>query len=84
MSTMTVSLLDVIGRPSILGPDRVDEDVPRGEGSTLDDVVSGAWEALIARHTASCPLCGGALAPRYGAGHGPVGGRCRDCGSELS
>lgn len=83
MTTMTTSLLDALDRPSILGPDR-DENSPRGGGPTLDDVVSGAWEGLLTRHTAPCPLCGGALAPRYGAGHGPVGGRCRDCGTELS
>jgi hypothetical protein len=50
---------------------------------TLDDVVVGAWEGLLANHTVSCPVCSGALAPRYGAGSAPVGGRCTDCGSTL-
>jgi hypothetical protein len=52
--------------------------------ATLDDVVSGAWEGLTAGalHT-TCPVCQGELQPRWSAGAGVVGGRCRDCGSEL-
>jgi hypothetical protein len=56
----------------------------RGE-ATLDDVVSGAWEGLsAATSSTACPVCGGDLQPRWSAGAGVVGGRCRDCGSELS
>jgi hypothetical protein len=52
---------------------------------TLDDVVSTAWEGLsAAAPTSACPVCGGDLQPRWSAGAGVVGGRCRDCGSELS
>jgi hypothetical protein len=52
---------------------------------TLDDVLSGAWEGLVAAtHSTVCPVCEGELAPRWSAGAGVVGGRCRDCGSELS
>ena len=52
---------------------------------TLDDVLSGAWEGLAAAsHSAACPVCDGELVPRWSAGAGVVGGRCRDCGSELS
>jgi hypothetical protein len=54
-------------------------------GATLDDLLSGAWEGLTAgASSAVCPVCGGALEPRWSAGAGVVGGRCRDCGSELS
>ncbi|HTE62706.1 MAG TPA: hypothetical protein VK631_20285 [Solirubrobacteraceae bacterium] len=66
-----------------------DEDVQlwseeRGE-ATLDDVLSGAWEGLsAATSSTACPVCHGELAPRWSAGAGVVGGRCRDCGSELS
>jgi hypothetical protein len=66
-----------------------DEDVQlwseeRGE-ATLDDVLSGAWEGLSAAASfTACPVCQGELAPRWSAGAGVVGGRCRDCGSELS
>jgi len=66
-----------------------DEDVQlwdeeRGE-ATLDDVLSGAWEGLSAAASfTACPVCHGELAPRWSAGAGVVGGRCRDCGSELS
>ena len=51
---------------------------------TLDDVLSGAWEGLSAAAApVACPVCAGELAPRWSAGAGVVGGRCRDCGSEL-
>jgi hypothetical protein len=56
-----------------------------GGGATLDDLVSSAWEGLAAAaHPTACPVCQGALEPRWSAGAGVVGGRCRDCGSELS
>jgi hypothetical protein len=54
-------------------------------GATLDERVSGAWEGLTAgSSSATCPVCEGELVPRWSAGAGVVGGRCRDCGSELS
>ena len=56
----------------------------RGE-ATLDDVLSGAWEGLsAATSSTTCPVCHGELVPCWSAGAGVVGGRCRDCGSELS
>ena len=59
-----------------------DED---GGGATLDDLLSGAWEGLTAAIApTACPVCQGELEPRWSAGAGVVGGRCRDCGSELS
>jgi hypothetical protein len=51
---------------------------------TLDDVIVGAWEAVSVTRTAACPLCGGDLVPRFGAGPHPVAGACRSCGTELS
>jgi hypothetical protein len=50
---------------------------------TLDDVLSGAWEGLSTAAGAACPVCAGELVARWSAGAGVVGGRCRDCGSEL-
>ena len=55
-----------------------------GGGPTLDDVLSGAWEGLAAALPVSCPVCAGELAPRWAAGSGVVGGRCRDCGASLA
>ncbi len=55
-----------------------------GGGATLDDVLSGAWEGLSAASSTACPICDGELARRWTAGAGMVGGRCRDCGGELS
>jgi hypothetical protein len=43
-------------------------------GSTLEDIVLGAWEDLAARGGTECLVCGGGL--------GPEG--CESCGSELS
>jgi hypothetical protein len=60
------------------------DDDERG-ADTLDDVLSGSWDGLAAAGSPSaCPVCGGVLEPRWSAGAGIVGGRCRDCGSELS
>jgi hypothetical protein len=54
-------------------------------GATLDDLLSGAWEGLTAAASSTaCPVCQGELEPRWSAGAGVVGGRCRDCGSELT
>ncbi len=44
------------------------------EGATLEDVILGAWEALLADGRTECPVCGSALSV-----HG-----CAGCGSELS
>jgi hypothetical protein len=57
---------------------------PRPSRATLDDLVTGAWDALSVAHAAACPVCGGDLAPRYGAGPKPVAAACGDCGSRLS
>lgn len=53
------------------------------EGPTLEDVLSGAWEDLVAHRTATCPICDGAMEPRYGSGPSAVGGRCVECKTEL-
>ena len=66
-------------RPSILDPPAP----PRGGEPTLDAVLVSAWEGLAAERTAPCPVCRGRLEPRFGAGSGPVAGRCADCGTEL-
>jgi hypothetical protein len=55
-----------------------------GGEPTLDDVLAGAWEGLIAHSVVSCPVCGDEMAPQYSAHASPVGGRCRGCGSTLS
>ena len=55
----------------------------RRQGPTLDDLVAGAWEGLLAGAPADCLVCGTPLAPRHSAGAGIVGGRCGGCGSTL-
>jgi hypothetical protein len=49
----------------------------------LDDVLTAAWDGLAAHHAVTCPVCSGSMAPRYGSGAQPVGGRCTRCGSTL-
>jgi hypothetical protein len=61
---------------------------PAGAGAarhavTLDHVISGVWDELSAHRTVTCPVCRGQMAPRYGAGAQPVGGRCRRCNTSL-
>ena len=55
---------------------------PRGR-MTLDEVLSAAWDGLAGHHSVTCPVCSGPMAPRYGSGAKPVGGRCTRCGSTL-
>jgi hypothetical protein len=50
---------------------------------SLGDVLGGNWSALRAGDTVTCIVCGGAMAPRWTAGSGVVGGRCGGCGTEL-
>jgi hypothetical protein len=56
---------------------------PARDSPTLDDVLSAAWDGLAAHHSVTCPVCNGSMAPRYGSGAAPVGGRCKRCGSTL-
>jgi hypothetical protein len=44
-------------------------------GPTLEDVVLGAWEELVADGRAECPVCGSAMSLLTG---------CEGCGAELS
>ena len=57
---------------------------PPREGRTLEDGLSGAWEDLTAHRAVACPICDGAMEPRYGSGPSAVGGRCKSCRSELT
>ena len=53
------------------------------EGRTLEDLLAGAWEDLSAHRAVACPVCDGAMEPRYGAGPSAVGGRCASCRTEM-
>ena len=44
-------------------------------GLTLEDVILGAWEDLVAGDPAECPVCGARMR---------VVGGCDSCGSDLS
>lgn len=53
-------------------------------GTSLDALLTGTWQGLLAHGSVRCPVCRGAMTPRYAAGPKPVGGRCRDCGSSIA
>jgi hypothetical protein len=53
---------------------------PSLDGPTLDDAVSHAWEALVARVPAACPVCHNEIEP---APAGALQGRCQTCNVTL-
>jgi hypothetical protein len=55
-----------------------------GGEPTLDEMLVGVWEGLIAHRVVACPVCGGEMKPQYGVHALPRGGRCTSCGSSLS
>jgi hypothetical protein len=55
-----------------------------GGEPTLDELLSGAWEGLVAHQHVACPVCAGDMTPEYGAHARPIGGRCRSCDAQLS
>jgi hypothetical protein len=81
------SLFDLVPTEvEAIEPDLAMDEAPtvvRDGGSTLEALVSGAWEGLAVRRTVTCPVCDGAMEPVYGARALPLGGRCRDCGTRL-
>ena len=54
-----------------------------GGEPTLDELVSGVWEGLVAHQRVPCPWCGGEMAPVYSAHARPTAGRCVDCETTL-
>ena len=50
---------------------------------TLDALLTGAWATLTRGTSTTCPICSETMAPRWSAGAGAVGGRCRSCGTTL-
>jgi hypothetical protein len=55
-----------------------------GGEPTLDELLSGAWEGLVAHQHAACPVCSGDMTPEYGVHARPIGGRCGSCDAQLS
>jgi hypothetical protein len=54
-----------------------------GGEPTLDELLVGVWEGLVAQRPVACPVCGGEMAPEFAAHARPVGGRCRSCETAL-
>ena len=55
-----------------------------GGEPTLDELIVGVWEGLIARRVVECPVCGGEMRAEYGAHALPIGGRCEDCAATFT
>ncbi len=55
-----------------------------GGEPTLDELLTGVWEGLVAHQLAQCPVCGGEMKPTYGAHARPIGGRCTNCETALN
>lgn len=73
-------------RQAAVGQEQHVHDGVGGE-PTLDDVIVGAWEGLIAQAAVACPLCEGTLRPLYGDAGGaspPIAARCDRCATTLS
>jgi len=51
---------------------------------TLEDLVVETWAGLRADAPTACPMCDSLMEPRWSAGAGVVGGRCRQCGTEMA
>jgi capsular polysaccharide biosynthesis protein len=79
-----VATLADIPQRSLLDAWAPEETAPAARPSTLEDLVTVAWASLTTAHVAACPLCDGDVVARFGAGHRPVAGTCRSCGTELS
>jgi hypothetical protein len=56
----------------------------RGDGLTLEQLICGVWDEVLAEGRATCPLCGGELAARASAHARPTEGCCRDCGTTIA
>ena len=70
-----------------VAPHRVHAQAATRDGqraASLEDLVVGTWEALVARAPAACPSCGAELRARWSAGAGIVGGHCEACGTDVS
>ena len=50
---------------------------------TLEDLIAGTWDGLVAGEATACPVCSASMTPRWSAGAGVVGGRCGGCGTNL-
>ena len=70
--------------PAPRAPEPAAEPAAGASGPTLDDLLTGTWDRLTGGVATTCPVCSGELSPSWSAGAGIVGGRCGDCGSELS
>jgi hypothetical protein len=54
-----------------------------GGEPTLDELVSGVWQGLIAHQRVPCPWCGADMTPVYSAHARPTAGRCAGCETTL-
>jgi hypothetical protein len=55
-----------------------------GGEPTLDEILVGAWEGLVAHRPVACPVCAGEMRPGSRAHGRPIEGLCGDCGAALT
>jgi hypothetical protein len=79
-----LTLFDLDRREVPDGGDQTSVPATSGGGPTLEELISGVWEGLLAGIVVSCPACGGEMAPRHESGAAAHAGRCRDCGTSVS
>jgi hypothetical protein len=59
-----------------------------GGGPTLDTLVAGVWEGLVAQSVVACPVCGGRMVADMsvaaaGGARASISGHCGGCGSVI-
>jgi hypothetical protein len=51
--------------------------------STLDDLITGAWNGVLAREAVRCPVCRGSMVSSSGPQGEVQSGDCLECGASL-
>jgi hypothetical protein len=51
---------------------------------TLDDLITRAWDGVIAGEAVRCPACRGTMVSRSAVAGESQAGACLDCGARLS
>ena len=59
-------------------------EVENHEALTLDELIAGIWEGLVADEMVRCPACRGRMTTHASIQGEESGGGCLDCGAQLS
>ena len=64
-----------LAEPPVPQAERSEQRLFESDGPTLEDVILGVWEELVADGRTGCPVCGSAMSLPDG---------CEGCGATLS